>query len=221
MDSDTIIFNRQHTSLYCFADSLSLCQKLLDAGARIIQLRAKNLNDDEFRKLVIKMQAMIRTYPAPATFIVNDRVNIALEIGADGFHVGQEDFDYRQAIKMSPSKMVSGVSVKSVDQALEAQNAGATYLGAGAIFPTNTKTDTRVIGLDELRRIVTATKIPVVAIGGLTLNNIDQVLRTGAHYFAIISDINNSTNIRERIYSFNEKLNKNSTMIPGGKGRCS
>jgi thiamine-phosphate pyrophosphorylase len=183
MDSKAFEWSCKEKALYCFADSLPLCRQLLDAGARIIQLRAKRMNDAVFRKLAEDMQAMIKACPAPAIFIVNDRVEIAFEIGADGLHVGQKDADYRQVIENAPEGMTVGVSVDTVEQALDAQKAGATYVGAGSIFPTTTKSDARLMGLDELERIVAATRLPVVAIGGIGLDNIDQVIDAGAHYY--------------------------------------
>jgi len=200
------VFSRKERSLYCFADSLPLCQALLDGGAGIIQLRAKGLTDSSFRELAEEMQAMVRAYPVPATLIINDRADIALDIAADGLHLGQSDSDYRRVIKAAPSEMIVGVSVHTAAQALEAQNAGATYVGAGAVFATATKSDAQLIGLEELERIVAATTIPVVAIGGIGYENIDQVVSAGAHYFAIISDINQSPDIMSRMNELNRKI---------------
>ncbi len=205
------VFNRNQRSLYCFADSLPLCKSLLDGGARIIQLRAKGLSDSRFRELAEEMQAMIRSYPEPATLIINDRAEIALDIAADGLHLGQSDSDYRRVIKAAPAEMIVGVSVLTATQAIEAQTAGATYVGAGAVFSTITKSDAQLIGLEELERIVAKTKIPVVAIGGIGYENIDQVVRAGAHYFAIISDINQSTDIPSRMSALNQKIRETIT----------
>ena len=205
------VFNRNQRSLYCFADSLPLCKSLLDGGARIIQLRAKGFSDSGFRELAEEMQAMIGSFPEPATLIINDRADIALDIAADGLHLGQSDSDYRRVIKAAPAEMIVGVSVHTVAQAIEAQNAGATYLGAGAVFSTITKSDAQLIGLEELERIVATTKIPVVAIGGIGYENIDQVVRAGAHYFAIISDINQSADIPSRMSALNRKISETIT----------
>lgn len=205
------VFDRNQRSLYCFADSLPLCKSLLDGGARIIQLRAKGLTDSGFRELAEEMQAMIGSFPEPATLIINDRADIALDIAADGLHLGQSDSDYRRVIKAAPAEMIVGVSVHTAAQAIEAQNAGATYVGAGAVFSTITKSDALLIGLEELERIVATTKIPVVAIGGIGYENIDQVVRAGAHYFAIISDINQSADIPFRISALNRKISETIT----------
>jgi thiamine-phosphate pyrophosphorylase len=208
MKAKNPVFNRKERSLYCFTDSLPLCRTLLEGGARIIQLRAKGLSDSRFRELAEEMQAMIRSYPEPATLIINDRADIALDIAADGLHLGQSDSDYRRVIKTAPPGMIVGVSVHSAAQALEAQNAGAAYVGAGAIFSTITKSDAQLIGLEALERIVAVTEIPVVAIGGIGYENIDQVVKAGAHYFAIISDINQSTDIPSRMRALKRKISE-------------
>ena len=169
------------------------------------------MSDSRFRELAEEMQAMIRSYPEPATLIINDRAEIALDIAADGLHLGQSDSDYRRVIKAAPAEMIVGVSVHTATQAIEAQTAGATYVGAGAVFSTITKSDAQLIGLEELERIVAKTKIPVVAIGGIGYENIDQVVRAGAHYFAIISDINQSTDIPSRMSALNQKIRETIT----------
>ncbi len=206
MKPDKPVFSRKKRLLYCFADTLPLCRSLLDGGARIIQLRAKGLNDGAFRELAEEMQAMIRSFPEPATLIINDRADIALDIHADGLHLGQGDADYRLVIKAAPPEMIIGVSVRNSAEALEAQDAGAAYVGAGAVFPTLTKSDAQLIGLEELKNIVDATRIPVVAIGGISLDTIDRVVNAGAHYFAVISDINDSADISARIRVLNQKI---------------
>ncbi len=206
MKPDSPVFSRKNRALYCFADSLPLCRSLLDGGARIIQLRAKGLNDSAFRELAEEMQMTIRRFPEPATLIINDRVDIALDIRADGLHLGQDDSDYRSVIKAAPPGMIIGVSVRNTVEALDAENAGAAYVGAGAVFPTVTKSDAQLIGLEELRRIVDATRIPVVAIGGIGHANIDRVFKAGAHYFAVISDINQSADITARIRALNHTI---------------
>ena len=206
MKPDFPVFSREKRSLYCFADSLSLCRSLLDGGARIIQLRAKGLEDSVFRDLAEEMQMLIRRFPEPAVLIINDRVDIALDMQADGLHLGQDDSDYRSVIKAAPAEMIIGVSVGNTAEALAAQDAGAAYVGAGAVFPTATKSDAQLIGLEELRRIVAATRIPVVAIGGIGLANIDLVVSAGAHYFAVISDINQSADITARIGALNHTI---------------
>ncbi|PIE65192.1 MAG: thiamine phosphate synthase [Desulfobacterales bacterium] len=193
--------------LYCFADTLPLCRRLLAGGARIIQLRAKRINNDQFRDLAAAMQQLIHKSNEPAIFIVNDRVDIAFEIGADGVHIGQDDPDYKEVIAAAPVGMSVGVSVSTAAEARKAEQAGAHYVGAGAVFPTPTKDDAQLIGLDGLKKITDAVQIPVVAIGGLNLENIASVRDRGADYFAIISEINKSPDIAGRIDALKKRIN--------------
>ncbi len=198
MHSAPFVWSRNAREIYCFAESIPLCKALLNAGARIIQLRAKDLDDSSFKQLAIEMKQMVKASPAPTSFIINDRVHIAFEIGADGLHVGQTDEDYRKVITCAPEGMTIGVSVRTVAQALDAERCGASWVGAGSIFPTTTKDDAKLIGLETLQDIAAATSIPVVAIGGIGHDNISEVSRHGAHYFAVISELNQATDIPAR-----------------------
>jgi thiamine-phosphate pyrophosphorylase len=191
--------------IYCFADNLPLCRKLLEGGANIIQLRDKTANDHSFARLAKDMLSLTKAYNA--ILIVNDRVDIAIGIGADGIHIGQEDEQYREVIRRVPENMIVGVSVDTVGQAIDAEKAGATYLGAGAVFPTPSKSDAVLIGLETLSDIVRRVTIPVAAIGGITLENIREVAQTGVRYFAIISAINAAENIGARLKEFQTCLN--------------
>lgn len=200
-------FSTDDRNLYCFADNLKLCQQLLDGGAEIIQLRVKLINDDTFFELAKDMKKLVQKYPK-AIFIINDRVDIAIEVQADGVHVGQEDEDYLSVIKRIPGDMITGVSVDNAEDAIKAEIAGATYVGAGAVFPTSTKSDSVVIGTERLQEIVQAINIPVVAIGGISRDNIKQVIATGAQYYAIISEINDADNISERLNQFYKLIDR-------------
>jgi len=177
--------------IYCFADSVALARKLLEAGARVIQLRHKTAGDADFRELAVEMLACVRSFEG-AQLIVNDRVDIALEVEADGIHVGQEDLDFREVIRRVPLEMIVGVSARYPDLAQSAAAAGATYVGAGAVFATPTKPEAVVIGLEGLRAVVAAVEVPVVAIGGITHAGVRPVLATGARYCAVISGINDT-----------------------------
>jgi thiamine-phosphate pyrophosphorylase len=187
------IFLRSPCRIYCFADTVALCEALLGAGARVIQLRHKSLDDDRFRKLARQMLARTRRHEN-ALLIINDRVDIALETGADGVHVGQQDEDCAQVIRRLPPEMIVGVSARYPGLAADAERKGAAYIGAGSVAATSTKPDADVIGLAGVRAVVTATAIPVVAIGGITKQNIRQVADTGVRYCAVISGINDAPN---------------------------
>ena len=183
------IFLSNPSRIYCFADTVEMGRKLLDAGARIIQLRNKTADDLTFIKIAKEIQSLQRLYE-DTVFIINDRVDIAVEIGADGVHVGQEDEDFRNVRRRLPEDMIVGVSARYPNLAAEAEETGATYVGAGAVFPTPTKPDATVIGMEGLRAVVEAIRIPVVAIGGITAQNVRGVCRSGVRYAAVISDIN-------------------------------
>jgi thiamine-phosphate pyrophosphorylase len=187
------IFLRTPSRIYCFADTVELCRTLLNAGARIIQLRHKTADDAAFRRLAVEMLACVRALE-DAVLIVNDRVDIALEIGAHGIHVGQEDLDFRQVARRAPASMIVGVSGRYPSEARAAAAAGATYVGAGAVFATPTKPEAVVIGLNGLQAVAAAVDIPVVAIGGINLETVRPVLETGARYCAVISGINDTPN---------------------------
>ncbi|MCP4346518.1 MAG: thiamine phosphate synthase [Desulfobacterales bacterium] len=200
MKQNKEFFSTDRRDIYCFADNMDICRKLLTGGANIIQLRNKHIDDTAFKKLAEEMLSLARD--SDAILIINDRVDIAIEIMADGIHIGLEDENYREVITRAPDNMIVGVSVDTVKEAVEAEQAGAAYVGAGAVFPTPTKGDAVVIGIDELHNIVRAVKVPVVAIGGISMENIQQVVETGAQYYAIISDINNSQDIPARLNEF-------------------
>lgn len=194
-------FIHRLSGMYCFADNLELCRKLLVAGARIIQLREKTMDDQRFFELGQGMFDLVKRFEG-AVLIINDRVDVAMRLGAHGVHIGQDDEDFRRVIKMAPPSMIVGVSVDTAQQARIAHAAGADYLGAGAVFATQTKTDAPVIGIDGLRSIVNAVDIPVAAIGGITIENLPQIIETGAKYYAVISELNSAPDISSRFREF-------------------
>lgn len=160
-------------------------EQALLGGATMVQLREKQLDLPHFRREALDIQALCRRYGAP--FLINDNVDLALEIGADGVHVGQEDMEaglVRQ--KLGPGKIL-GVSAHSPEEALRAQAAGADYLGAGAVFHTGTKSNVSTLSYDTLRDICAAVKIPVVAIGGINEDNILRLKGTGIAGAAVVS----------------------------------
>lgn len=160
-------------------------EQALLGGATMVQLREKQLDLPHFRREALEIKALCRRYGVP--FLINDNVDLALEIGADGVHVGQEDMEaglVRQ--KLGPGKIL-GVSAHSPEEALRAQAAGADYLGAGAVFHTGTKTDVSTLSYDTLGDICAAVHIPVVAIGGINEDNILRLKGTGIAGAAVVS----------------------------------
>ena len=159
----------------------------LKGGATCVQLREKELGDEAFLKEAMEIGALCRRYGVP--FFVNDNVDIAVKCHADGVHVGQEDMAAAQARLRIGEQMMLGVSVHTVQEALEAVKNGADCLGVGAVFPTSTKADADVLPKETIREICDAVDIPVVAIGGIGRSNISRLAGTGVDGVALVSAI--------------------------------
>ena len=168
----------------------TLCEQVeaaLKGGVTCVQLREKELPYDTFLAEAMEISALCRRYRVP--FFVNDNVGIAIACGADGIHVGQDDLDAAQVRGLVGGRMMIGVSVHSVEEALEAVRNGADYLGVGAMFSTATKTDVDVLPMETLRDICAAVEIPVVAIGGIGRDNIGMLSDAGVDGVALVSAI--------------------------------
>ncbi len=166
----------------------TIVQSAINGGATIIQYREKTAATGEMIKQAGALHEL--TVKAKIPLIVNDRIDVALAIDADGVHVGQEDMPAVLARKLIGSKKILGVSVKTVEQAQQAVHAGADYLGVGDIFGTTSKSDAGTpLGLAIIEEIVDAVSIPVIGIGGITKENATQVIASGANGIAIISAV--------------------------------
>ena len=159
----------------------------LQNGATCLQLREKALDPAAFREEARQMAALCGRYGVP--LIINDNVEVALACGAAGVHLGQQDMPIAQARRMAGPDLILGASAHTVQEALEAQAAGADYLGVGAVFSTSTKADASPLPLTTLREICAAVSIPVVAIGGITETNLLQLTGCGATGVAVVSAI--------------------------------
>ncbi|MFV0519198.1 MAG: thiamine phosphate synthase [Lachnospirales bacterium] len=156
-------------------------------GVTFVQLREKNLDDAPFIELSRKVKNITDTYKIP--YVINDNINVAIEIDADGVHIGQSDNSLIETRKKLGNDKIIGVSVQTVEQALLAEKNGADYLGVGAIFSTNTKLDTKNVNLETLKEICNAVNIPVVGIGGIDKNNIELLKGVGISGIAVVSSI--------------------------------
>jgi len=174
--------------VYCFAAGVESGANLLKAGARILQLRNKSVDDDRFHRIAVELLDRVRRFD-DAVLIVNDRVDIAVAVGADGVHVGQEDLPCGDVVRRVPPEMIVGVSARYPRLAQQAARDGADYVGTGSVFATGTKPEAEVIGLQGLQAVVAAVDIPVVAIGGISAANIRPVIQCGARYAAVIAGI--------------------------------
>lgn len=159
----------------------------IKGGASIIQLREKYLTGEELKQTALEVFAVCKAYGVP--FIVNDDVELAKEIDADGVHVGQSDMELAHAREILGPDKIIGVTAKSLEQAKAAQENGATYLGSGAVFGSSTKKDAISMTLDQFQEICENVSIPVVAIGGIDENNISRLKGRKMDGFAVISAI--------------------------------
>ena len=185
-------------------------ESALKGGATCIQLREKELSDEEFLSEAIGMKELCQHYGVP--LIINDNVEIALKCGADGVHVGQQDMEASQVRSRIGPEMILGVSAQTLEQALLAEKNGADYLGVGAVFTTSTKTDANPVAHTVLQEICNTVSIPVCAIGGIDQHNIMELSGSGVDGVAIVSAIFSSDDIRaacEQLRSLSLNMIKN------------
>lgn len=183
---------------YVAAESAILAaQSLLDGGAGIIQLRAKGCGLDEIRNLAKQLLPICREKGVP--FIVNDYPEIALEVGADGVHIGQDDGNLADVRELVGEGMIVGRSTHSAEQAKEALLEGFDYIGFGPLFPTPTKVGRPGIGMENVRLVQSTVghEIPVFCIGGIRRDNLEQVQRAGAQRVVVVSDVLRAENMME------------------------
>lgn len=187
---------------------LEIVQSAVKGGTRFIQFREKELST---RKMVEIGEKLHKITEGKALLIVNDRIDVALAVGADGVHIGHDDMPLKIARNILGNKII-GVSASSVHEAKKAEEEGADYLGVGSIFPTSTKGDIKVIGLNMLKDIRKIVNIPIIAIGGINEKNVGEVIEAGADSAAVVSVIANSDepaqivrNLREKIIQFKKR----------------
>jgi len=168
-------------------DLPTLLDAVLEGGCRVVQLREKTMPLSEVYPVARALRRRCRE--AGCLFIVNDRVDLALALEADGVHVGQEDLPAREARRLLRPGMILGVSTHDEGQARGAQGDGADYVAVGSMFPTGSKPGFRLVGPDLLRRVRGEIPLPLVAIGGITVDNVAEVVRAGADAVAVISAV--------------------------------
>ena len=156
-------------------------------GATCIQLREKNLSDEEFLKTAMDVKAVTDKYNIP--FIINDNVDIAVRVGADGAHIGQDDEEIKSAREKLGADKIIGLSAGTVEEAVKAEQSGTDYIGVGAVFNTSTKLDADTVSFETLKEICKTVNIPVVAIGGISKNNALQLAGTGIEGICAVSAI--------------------------------
>ena len=165
-------------------------------GVTIVQVREKDLSTKQFYKIALEVKEVTDKYKIP--LIINDRIDIALAVDADGVHLGQDDMPLKIARKIIGKNKIIGISAGNVAEAKEAEKDGADYIGIGAVFFTGTKKDIdKPIGLEGLKTIVHSVNIPSVAIGGVNKNNSEDVIKTGANGISVISAILNNDDVKK------------------------
>ena len=187
--------DKKHMLLYAVTDrawvgTKSLYEQVKEAlenGVTCVQLREKELSEDDFLKEAKQISELCKEYKVP--FIVNDNVDIAIACKADGIHIGQEDMELTNVRKLVGEDMIIGVSAHTVEEAIKAQEGGADYIGIGAVFATSTKTDVDVLSFETLRSICEAVDIPTVAIGGIKKDNICKLKGSCIDVVAVVSAI--------------------------------
>lgn len=172
-----------------------LIEEAVAGGVTIVQVREKYCSNEDFLSLAWKASRVLRRLGIP--LIINDRVDIAAEVGAQGVHVGQSDLPWQEARRLLGPKAIVGISVENLEQAEFLRRADVDYLGVSSIFPSKTKVDATPWGLDQLARLRERSKLPLVGIGGIDLHNAPSVLHAGADGIALVSAICADANPRK------------------------
>ena len=195
LKSDKTEFLRKSLVLYAVTDRhwtgekslLQQTEEAIKGGATFVQIREKNLAEEKFQEEAVLLKNLCGKYKIP--FVMNDNVQLAEKIDADGVHIGQDDMNVQEARKILGGDKIIGVSAQTVEEAVLAEAQGADYLGVGAVFPTGSKDDAVEVPLETLKKICAAVKIPVVAIGGISKDNIFELKNSGICGISVISAI--------------------------------
>ncbi len=186
-----LVTNRYQDSLESFLEKVETACR---SGVTIIQLREKNLTTNQYYQLAKQVKEITDAYQVP--LIIDDRLDVCLAVDAAGLHIGDDELPVSVARQVLGPEKILGVTAKTVKRALEAEEGGADYLGTGAIFPTTTKENAPITLISTLKTICQTVAIPVVAIGGLTSENIDQLIGTGIAGVAVVRDLMQAEDIR-------------------------
>lgn len=174
-------------------DFFDVIEESLKGGVTLVQLREKNITSREFYEKALKLREITKKYNVP--LIINDRVDIAMAVNADGVHVGQKDIPVSEVKRISGGKLIVGATANTVELAKEAEKQGADYIGSGAMFSTPTKDDAKPMTKDMLKNIVNSVNIPVCAIGGINIDNVIELKNTGIAGVAVSSGIMGVENV--------------------------
>ncbi len=202
------------SGLHVLTDSLEVARAAISGGASVIQLREKEAST--LRMVEVGRHLRELTREAGVALVVNDRVDVALAVDADGLHVGQDDMPAGLARRLVGSDRILGVSATSLEEAVRAEREGADYLGVGPVFPTSSKADAApAMGLEGLRAITARVSVPVVAIGGVNAESVDAVMAAGAAGVAVISAVVSAPDVEEAARRLSERIR----LVGGEAGR--
>ena len=196
-----LVTNRYQDSVESF---LKKVETACRSGVTIVQLREKNLTTNQYYQLAKEVKEITDAYQVP--LIIDDRLDVCLAVDAAGLHIGDDELPVSVARQVLGPDKILGVTAKTVKRALEAEEGGADYLGTGAIFPTTTKENAPITLISTLKTICQRVDIPVVAIGGLTSENIDQLIGTGIAGIAVVRDLMQAEDIEAKTQAFLTKL---------------
>lgn len=198
-----LVTNRYQDPLETF---LKKVEQACQSGVTMIQLREKQLTTNQYYELAKMVKQITDTYQVP--LIIDDRLDVCLAVDAAGLHIGDDELPVSVTRQVLGTEKILGVTAKTVKRALEAEESGADYLGTGAIFPTTTKENAPITLISTLKDICQAVGIPVVAIGGLTCENIHQLSGTGIAGIAVVRDLMQARDIEARTQEFLTKLDQ-------------
>ena len=196
-----LVTNRYQYSVESFLEKVETACR---SGVTIVQLREKNLTTNQYYQLAKEVKEITDDYQVP--LIIDDRLDVCLAVDAAGLHIGDDELPVSVARQVLGPDKILGVTAKTVKRALEAEEGGANYLGTGAIFPTTTKENAPITLISTLKTICQRVAIPVVAIGGLTSENIDQLIGTGIAGVAVVRDLMQAEDIEAKTQAFLTKL---------------
>jgi len=178
-------------------DFYSCIEEAIKGGVGIVQLREKNISTKDFYEKALKVKEICKNYGV--LFIINDRLDIAQAVGADGVHLGQSDMPIEEARKILKDKFLIGATARNIEEAKRAELLGADYIGSGAIFGTSTKDNAKKLEMEELKKIVASVKIPVFAIGGININNVGSLKNIGLQGICAVSGILSEKNCKKAV----------------------
>ena len=178
-------------------DFYSCIEEAIKGGVKIVQLREKNISTKDFYEKALKVKEICKNYGV--LFIINDRLDIAQAVGADGVHLGQSDMPIEEARKILKDKFLIGATARNMEEAKRAELLGADYIGSGAIFGTSTKDNAKKLEMEDLKKMVNSVKIPVFAIGGININNVGSLKNIGLQGICAVSGILSEKNCKKAV----------------------